>query len=276
HNNACARSSLSSPLPDSAAAAACSRSTSATGSGGGAASPTALAWAPSPGSAAPGTTPCCASSSRITDSGCNPMKPSIGRPPLSSMTVGSDWMPNMPASCISSSALTLASTNAPAYSSASFSSSGPNCRHGPHHGAQKSTSTGACIERSSTSCAKVAAVASIVVGMGGGVAALGLRMCMGGAGNGDWGRGTGSREQGTGNREQGEGTGNREQGTGNREQGTGNREQGTPGSCSLGADEAPPPVAGAFSLPPVVELWLSLQPFPCSLFPRRSLFARQP
>ena len=41
-----------------------------------------------------------------------------------------------------------------------FSSTGVSCRHGPHHSAQKSTTTGTSCERSMTSCSKVASVTS--------------------------------------------------------------------------------------------------------------------
>ena len=56
---------------------------------------------------------------------------------------------------------TLASTNLPSYSRASFSRSGPSRRHGPHHDAQKSTTTGTVRDRSITSCSKFFGVASI-------------------------------------------------------------------------------------------------------------------
>jgi hypothetical protein len=46
---------------------------------------------------------------------------------------------------------------------ASFSSSGVSWRHGPHHAAQKSTTTGVVAERSRTSAWKVASETSITV-----------------------------------------------------------------------------------------------------------------
>src|SRR5690606_12875021 len=58
---------------------------------------------------------------------------------------------------------TLASTHEPPPSTASFSSTGESCLHGPHHSAQKSTTTGEVRERSSTSDWKVASVTSITV-----------------------------------------------------------------------------------------------------------------
>ena len=54
-----------------------------------------------------------------------------------------------------SSTLILARINSPAYSSASFSKTGPSTLHGPHQGAQKSTSTGTCCERSRTRVFKI-------------------------------------------------------------------------------------------------------------------------
>ncbi len=42
-----------------------------------------------------------------------------------------------------------------------FSRIGPSCRHGPHHGAQKSTMTGVSNEPSTTSVMKVAVVTSL-------------------------------------------------------------------------------------------------------------------
>src|SRR5919206_4620770 len=50
----------------------------------------------------------------------------------------------------------LANVTRPSYSEASCSSTGSTARHGPHHGAQKSTTTGVCERRTSSS--KVASV----------------------------------------------------------------------------------------------------------------------
>ena len=58
----------------------------------------------------------------------------------------------------------LASTNLPAYSVASASSTGPSARHGAHHSAQKSTTTGRSNDRSITSRSNVSAVTSIIKG----------------------------------------------------------------------------------------------------------------
>jgi hypothetical protein len=58
----------------------------------------------------------------------------------------------------------FASTHAPSPSPASFSSTGLSWRHGPHHAAQKSSTTGTCMDRSITSSRKVASVTSITCG----------------------------------------------------------------------------------------------------------------
>ena len=52
---------------------------------------------------------------------------------------------------------TLASTQAPLPASASRSSTGESCLHGPHQVAHRSTTTGTVIDRSSTSAWKLAA-----------------------------------------------------------------------------------------------------------------------
>src|SRR3546814_16889125 len=61
-----------------------------------------------------------------------------------------------------SSMLTLTSFTAPAALRTTRSSNGVSCLHGPHHGAQKSTSTGTVIEASTTSAMKVLLVASLI------------------------------------------------------------------------------------------------------------------
>src|SRR5262245_8218290 len=58
---------------------------------------------------------------------------------------------------------TLTSSIRPARFPASASMIGPSVRHGPHHGAQKSTTTGISRERSITSRSKVAVVTSMYV-----------------------------------------------------------------------------------------------------------------
>src|SRR3546814_1738911 len=74
---------------------------------------------------------------------------------------------NALAICGSASVSTLASSKAPLNSAASFSRIGPSALHGPHHSAQKSTSTGVCRDFCSTSASKVAVVASKTCGRAG-------------------------------------------------------------------------------------------------------------
>ena len=57
----------------------------------------------------------------------------------------------------------LASTTFPSRAVAAFSMMGPSARHGAHHSAQKSTTTGIVAERSTTSSLKVASVTSMAV-----------------------------------------------------------------------------------------------------------------
>ena len=62
------------------------------------------------------------------------------------------------ASCWFASTSTFASSTLPARAAAARSSTGVSCLHGPHHSAQKSTTTGTSLERSSTCDSKVASV----------------------------------------------------------------------------------------------------------------------
>ena len=62
-----------------------------------------------------------------------------------------------------SSVSIFASTTLPSRALAAFSSAGPSWRHGPHHGAQKSTTTGTSADRSSTSAWKSASLTSMTV-----------------------------------------------------------------------------------------------------------------
>jgi hypothetical protein len=54
----------------------------------------------------------------------------------------------------------FASATLPSRAVTAFSSTGVSARHGPHQAAQKSTTTGSSLERSTTSVAKVSSVAS--------------------------------------------------------------------------------------------------------------------
>src|ERR1700752_5218230 len=77
------------------------------------------------------------------------------------MTAGIDWMPIWPgmAGCLSMSILT--SFTLPFAPFTAFSSTGPSCLHGPHHSAQKSTSTGWRRDSSITSFMKPCVVVSL-------------------------------------------------------------------------------------------------------------------
>jgi hypothetical protein len=96
-------------------------------------------------------------------SGCTPLKPGANCPPIAAKTAGMPWMPRAWASRWLASTSTLASTQAPLPSMASFSRIGESCLHGSHHSAQKSMTTGVRSERSSTSLWKVASVTSMIV-----------------------------------------------------------------------------------------------------------------
>ncbi len=75
-------------------------------------------------------------------SGSAPTKPSTGWPLEKAMTAGIDWMPSWPAIAGWSSMFILTRRTAPLAARTAFSMTGRSVLHGPHHGAQKSTSTG--------------------------------------------------------------------------------------------------------------------------------------
>ncbi len=97
---------------------------------------------------------------RIWLSGRAPTKPSTGWPLSKAMTAGIDWMPSCPAICGCSSMFILTSATFPPESATARSSAGASCLQGPHHGAQKSTSTGCRWEAVSTSARNEAVVTS--------------------------------------------------------------------------------------------------------------------
>ena len=90
------------------------------------------------------------------------MKPSTGCPSLKAMTAGIDWMPSWPGIDGWSSMFILTSLTLPPAARTAFSSTGVSCLQGPHHGAQKSTSTGCCRDSRMTSAAKSAVVVSLM------------------------------------------------------------------------------------------------------------------
>src|SRR5438552_16325797 len=63
-------------------------------------------------------------------------------PSLKIINVGIDWMPYFAAVCGFSSTLSLTTFTLPSREPAISSSAGAIWRHGPHHSAQKSTTTG--------------------------------------------------------------------------------------------------------------------------------------
>jgi hypothetical protein len=73
---------------------------------------------------------------------CTPRTRATSFPPLIMSRVGMAWTPYFIAVRWFSSVLSLAKRTFPSYSVASCSTTGAMARHGPHHGAQKSTSTG--------------------------------------------------------------------------------------------------------------------------------------
>src|ERR1035441_4389135 len=78
-------------------------------------------------------------------------------------TAGIDWAWKAWAISGFASTSTLASSTAPLVSSMTLSSIGPSVRHGPHHDAQSSTTTGTLFERSMTSVANVASETSFTL-----------------------------------------------------------------------------------------------------------------
>ena len=94
-------------------------------------------------------------------SGSAPMKPSAGWPLTKAITAGIDWMPIWPGMAGCSSMFILTSLTLPLAARTAFSRMGVSCLHGPHHGAQKSTSTGWRFDSSMTSLTKVCVVVSL-------------------------------------------------------------------------------------------------------------------
>ena len=93
-------------------------------------------------------------------SGIAPRNASTIWPPMIATTIGMDCAWKAWASRGFASTSTLASTQAPLASLASFSSTGLSCLHGPHHSAHRSTITGVVRDRLTTSSLKVSSVTS--------------------------------------------------------------------------------------------------------------------
>ena len=94
-------------------------------------------------------------------SGWAPTTRSTGLPSRRNTSVGIELASNVRATCGLSSTLTLTTLTLPAYLSARRSSTGATMRHGPHQGAQRSTSTNSLVV---VTCAKSASVASAIQG----------------------------------------------------------------------------------------------------------------
>ena len=83
--------------------------------------------------------------------GIAPVNSATTWPSRNAFTAGIPWTPKLAESDWFESTSTLASSTLPARLSTAASSAGPSWRQGPHHSAQKSTTTGSSRERSTTS-----------------------------------------------------------------------------------------------------------------------------
>ena len=92
-------------------------------------------------------------------------------PSRNALTAGMLWIRNVRAMIGLASTSTLASSILPARSATARSITGPSWRHGPHHSAQKSTTTGSVCDRSMTADWKVLSVTSIPIDGSQGVSA---------------------------------------------------------------------------------------------------------
>ena len=95
----------------------------------------------------------------IAPFGCAPMTETDGSPSRNRIIVGIEAIPKRSASSRSSSMLTLTSFSPPACSSTMRSRTGATAWHGPHHSAQKSTSTGTSLWI--TSCSNVSFLTAV-------------------------------------------------------------------------------------------------------------------
>ncbi len=102
---------------------------------------------------------------RIADSDKTPTNESRTRPSTSPKTAGIERMPKAEATWGNSSVFAFTKRNFPSYSAASRSRIGPSVRHGPHHSAQKSITTGRSEDPSITSFSKVSCVVSMTFGV---------------------------------------------------------------------------------------------------------------
>jgi hypothetical protein len=94
---------------------------------------------------------------------CAPTNSATTSPLRKAFTAGMPWTPKRSEIPGFSSVSIFAKTTSPSRLAAAFSSTGPSWRHGAHHGAQKSTTTGTPAERATTSASKSASLTSITV-----------------------------------------------------------------------------------------------------------------
>src|SRR5262245_46315771 len=87
----------------------------------------------------------------IWAAGIAPAVRAASLPPSKIAIVGIERMRKRSPSSGRASVLTFTTTNRPAFDAATFASSGATIRQGPHHGAQKSTTTGSPALRTSAS-----------------------------------------------------------------------------------------------------------------------------
>ena len=92
--------------------------------------------------------------------GCAPTNSPTSLPSLNALTAGMPWIRKAAEICWLASVSSLARSMSGSRLRTSSSSTGVSWRQGPHHSAQKSTTTGTSLERSITSCSNVASVTS--------------------------------------------------------------------------------------------------------------------
>ncbi len=94
--------------------------------------------------------------------GIAPVNSATTWPSRNAFTAGIPWTPKLADSPWLASTSTFASSTLPARLAIAASSAGVSCRHGPHHSAQKSTTTGNSRDRSTTSVTKSDSLTSLL------------------------------------------------------------------------------------------------------------------
>ena len=103
---------------------------------------------------------------RICASGYAPWNSGTGWPLITANTAGIDCTWNAAEICGFASTSTLARIQRPPYSAARASRIGESCLQGPHHSAQRSSTTGTVIDWWMTSASKEASVTSMTTPAG--------------------------------------------------------------------------------------------------------------